>query len=367
MQVKFLDLKKQYRQIKEEIDKGVIDEIAEADYILGRSLFKFEKDFAKYCQAKYCVGVDSGTSALYLALKTVGIKKGDEVITCANTFVSTLMAIEWCQAKAVLVDCDENGLIDINKISQVISKKSKAIIPVDLYGQPTDIKKIRKVVGKKIKIIEDAAQAHGSRIDNTRAGKLADLTCFSFYPSKNLGAYGDGGAITTNNKIYFDKLKSLRNYGSSNKYYYNQKGFNHRLDSLQAKVLEIKLGYLDEWNRKRQRVSDIYRKQLNSIKQIRLLVSDEDFISNNYVFPIFIKDRDKLRSYLADWGIETLIHYPRPIYLQEAYMNLGYKKGNFLMTESICDQELSLPIYPELSNEQIMYVCEKTKDYYEKN
>lgn len=367
MKINFVDLKRQYLSIKDDIDKSIFKVIEKTDFVLGEEVEKFEAKFARFCNTKYCVGVDSGTSALKLALIALGIKQGDEVITVPNTFIATVLAISDIGAKPVFVDINPDSYnIDVLKIEKIITKKTKAILPVHLYGQTANMDPIMDIAEKyNLKVVEDACQAHGALYKNKKAGSIGDVGCFSFYPGKNLGAYGDGGAITTNNKEVAEKIRMLRNYGQKVKYHHLLKGFNNRLDSIQAAVLNVKLKYLDKWNESRRKIALMYNKLL---KGIAVTPKEMDYATHIYhLYVIRIKNRDRLRDYLKSKGISTIIHYPIPIHLQKAYFDLGYKEGSFLLTESYSKEILSLPMFPELNKEEIDFIVKCIKEFGDKN
>jgi dTDP-4-amino-4,6-dideoxygalactose transaminase len=302
----------------------------------------------------YGVGVDSGTSALELALRAYEIGPGDEVITAANTFIATVLAISYTGATPVLVDIDpESYNLDPARVEQVITSRTKAIVPVHLYGQPADMDPIVEIARRHhLVVIEDAAQAHGARYKGRRAGSLGDAAAFSFYPAKNLGAYGDGGMVVTNDSKIADSLRMLRNYGQSKKYHHQLKGFNRRLDTLQASVLRVKLKYIDQWNAARRRHARLYNKGLNESGLI-LPIEAEGSDSVFHLYVVRTDQREQLQRGLQQEGISTGIHYPIPIHLQPAYEDLGYQRGDFPITEQFAEQILSLPMYPELPGSAI--------------
>lgn len=355
MNISFLDLKKQFKQIKLEINSAIKTVLNHQFFILGPELENFELLFSKYLGAKYVVGVNSGTDGLILALQSVGVSKGDEVITPPNSFIATTLAITQLGAKPVFVDIDPDTYqIDANKIEEAITSKTKAILPVHLYGAPCQIEIIKKIADKHhLYLIEDACQAHGATIKNKQVGTFGDIGVFSFYPGKNLGAYGDGGAICTNSKEIYKRIKKLRNYGQKEKYYHSEIGINTRLDEIQAAILSIKLKYLDQWNLLRNKVARYYIKSLSKVKTQKIYDHSK---SCYHIFTIEVSNRDYIKKKLAEKGIQTLIHYPLPIHLQECYKYLGYKKGDFPYTESSADKILSIPIYPELSKKEILHI-----------
>ena len=355
MEIPFVDLKRQYDLIKEEINIKINEVLQNTHFILGENVEIFEKEFANYCGVKYCVGVASGSDALTLCLKALGIGEGDEVITVPNTFIATVDAISRNGAKPVFVDIDtETYNMDVTKIEEEITDKTKAIIPVHLYGQPADMDAIIKIAKKyDLKIIEDACQAHGAEYKGKRVGSLGDAGCFSFYPAKNLGAYGDGGMVVTNNEELAEKIRMLRNYGQSKKYYHDFMGYNSRLDEIQAAVLRVKLRYLDEWNDKRREHAKLYDELLENASGIET-PTEKDYVKHVYhLYVMRCKNRDDLQHYLSSKGISTGIHYPIPVHLQMAYKHLEYKQGDFPITEKYSKEILSLPMFPELTDEEI--------------
>lgn len=355
--ISFSGLREQYYCIKNKIDPAVTSVLESGWYILGKELKAFEEEFAKYCGVKYAIGCASGTEAIALSLMALGIKQGDEVITVPNTAVPTISAISMVGAIPVLVDIDKYFLMDALNIEKAITKKTKAILPVHLYGQAADMDKVNNIAAKyNLKVIEDAAQAHGAQYKNKKTGSLADLGCFSFYPTKNLGCFGDGGAVTTNDKALYERLSMLRNYGQKERYHHTIKGINSRLDEIQAAVLRIKLKYLNEWNNKRKKIAEIYNCLLKDICIIPFERNKNSHIFHLYV--IKIKNRQKLQAYLKKKGIDTLIHYPVPVHLQKAYTQLKHAKGDFPVTEQYAQEILSLPMHPYLHEKDIKYICQ---------
>jgi dTDP-4-amino-4,6-dideoxygalactose transaminase len=354
MKIPFVDLQSQYQSIKEEADAAVLAVMGRGDFILGQAVSEFEKEFARYCEADHCVGVDSGYSALELILRGYGIGPDDEVITAANTFVATALAISNTGATPVLVDMDpETYNIDPSRIEAAITPRTRAIMPVHLYGQPADMDPIMAIAAEHdLKVIEDAAQAHGARYKGRRTGSLGHAAGFSFYPGKNLGAYGDGGAVVTDDAELADRVRMLRNLGMRVKYHHEIKGFNHRLDTMQAAVLRVKLPYLDEWNEGRRRVAARYAEALAGLSLVTPYVpSHVEPVYHLYV--IRIQNRDALMEKLGEAGIASGLHYPIPIHLLPAYAELGHKPGDFPITEAYAEEILSLPIFAELTDEQI--------------
>jgi dTDP-4-amino-4,6-dideoxygalactose transaminase len=357
MNIPFLDLKSQYKSLKPGIDSAIKRVISNQNFILGPELEAFEKEFAKYLGVKHVVGVNSGTDGLILALLALGIGKGDEVITPANSYVATTTAIVFVGATPILVDCDPNTYqIDLKKVEGAITKKTKAILPVHLYGAPAPLDKLQLLAKRnKLFLIEDACQAHGATFNSKKLGTFGDIGVFSFYPSKNLGAYGDGGALSTNNSKLYDRLLKLRNYGQSKKYYHDTFGINSRLDEVQSAVLRVKLKHLDKWNKERNQIANTYNQLLKGHKTQKILGNGK---SSYYLFVIENENRDKLQKYLLERGIHTLIHYPIPIHLQKAYTYLGYKRGDFPVTEKIANRILSIPMYSDLNKTSQMYICD---------
>jgi dTDP-4-amino-4,6-dideoxygalactose transaminase len=362
MRIPFLDLKAQYQSIKPEIDEAIKRVIDSQSFILGNELVEFEKEFANYLGVKYAVGVNSGTDALILSLMSLGIGKGDEVIVPVNSFIATALAITLVGATPVLTDCDSKTYeIDVEQVRKKINKKTKAVMPVHLYGASAKVDELRKVADQNgLFLIEDAAQAHGATFKNQKLGTFGDLGAFSFYPGKNLGAYGDAGAVVTNNGELYEKLCKLRNYGQTKKYYHDSLGFNSRLDEIQAAVLRVKLKYLDGWNKKRNSIAERYDRELKGFKTQTIL---EGSTSNYYLFVIETDKRDQLQDYLSKQGIETLIHYPVPIHLQKVYQDLGYKKDDFPVAEKLAGKILSIPIFPELEASGADFVIKTLNDF----
>lgn len=354
LQVPFVDLAAQYRSIAPEIQEAINRVLRDADFILGREVSAFEQEFASFCEAQHAVGVDSGTSALELALRAYGIGPGDEVITAANTFIATALAISNAGATPVLVDVDpETDTISAASIEPAITARTKALIPVHLYGQPADMEPILELAKRhQLTVIEDACQAHGARYKGRRAGSLGHAAAFSFYPGKNLGAYGDGGIVVTNDKQVAEHLRMLRNYGQKEKYHHEFRGYNRRLDTLQAAVLRVKLKYLGKWNAARRRNASLYARLLAASSAV--LPSEAAGVESVWhLYVIRTEHRDRLREHLTDAGISAGIHYPVPIHLQPAYRDLGYSAGAFPVTEAHAGRILSLPMYAELTSEQI--------------
>lgn len=365
MTIPFLDLKAPYVELKYELDEAYKRVMESGWYILGNECETFEKEFADYCGVKYCIGVGNGLEALHLILRAYGIGEGDEVIVPANTYIATWLAVSYGGAKPVPVEPDEKTYnINPTLIEKAINKNTKGIIAVHLYGQPADMDPINAIAKKyNLKVIEDAAQAHGAKYKGRRTGSLGDSAGFSFYPGKNLGAFGDGGAITTNDSVLADKVKILRNYGSRVKYQNEVKGFNSRLDELQAAMLRVKLSKLDEWNIRRKIVAQNYLRELDNVNTIVLPFVPEWAEPVWHLFVVRHEERNKLQSYLNEACIGTLIHYPIPPHLSGAFANIGYKKGDFPFTESTAHYVLSLPMGPHLTEVDLSEIIVKIKNY----
>jgi dTDP-4-amino-4,6-dideoxygalactose transaminase len=364
--VPFVDLAAQGAEIRDEVDEAVTRCLARNDWILGEDVSAFEAEFADYCETAAAVGMDSGLSALELTLRAFEIGPGDEVITPANTFIATALAISAAGATPVLVDADPATFnLDPALLEDAIGPRTKAIMPVHLYGQPAEMQAIVAVARRHgLVVIEDACQAHGARYDGRRAGSLGDAAAFSFYPSKNLGAYGDGGAVTTSDEEVLDRLRLLRNYGQRQKYVHETEGFNRRLDTLQAAVLRVKLRRLDAWNEARRRHAALYAELLAGIgREPPVTQPSSEHVWHLYV--IRTDERDALKEFLGERGIETGIHYPLPIHMQQAFRHLGYPRGSFPVTEAMADQLLSLPMFPELEESQIRVVVDALAEFAE--
>ncbi|MDI6736347.1 MAG: DegT/DnrJ/EryC1/StrS family aminotransferase [bacterium] len=352
--VSLLDLKAQYAGISEEIDCAVSKVIQSGTFILGENVQRLEEEIASFCNTKHGLGVASGTDALLLSLMACNVRRGDEVITSPFTFIATAEVIVLLGAKPVFVDINPKTYnIDPAHIKEMITPKTKAIIPVHLYGQPADMDRILACArGHNLVVIEDAAQAIGAKYKGKMVGEMGDACGFSFFPAKNLGAYGDGGMITTNNEELAKKIRMLRTHGSQVKYHHELIGTNSRLDELQAAILRVKLKRLNEWTNKRQRIAQIYTQAFMNTEIITPFV--EEFNSPVYnQYTIRVKDRDGLIAHLKKSGVDTAIHYPIPLHLQPAFSYLGYKAGDFIESEQASKEVLSLPIYPELTDEQL--------------
>ncbi|MHB1947192.1 MAG: DegT/DnrJ/EryC1/StrS family aminotransferase [Gammaproteobacteria bacterium] len=359
MSISFLDLNASHLEIKNELEDTYHRVMSSGNFILGDELDCFEKEFASYCGAKYCIGVGNGLDALKLTLDAYGIGIGDEVIVPSNTYIATWLAVTQTGAKPVPIEPDEKTYnIDPNLIEAAITKKTKGIIPVHLYGQPADMDPIMSLAERyDLKVIEDAAQAHGAYYKGVRTGSLAHAAGFSFYPGKNLGALGDGGAIVTNDDKIAAKLVKLRNYGQSVKYHHDYLGVNSRLDELQAAFLRVKLLKLDQWNQKRRKIAAHYLKLLHgSPITLPFIPSWADPVW--HLFVIRTRQRDAIKDKLEVAGIKTMIHYPIPPHLQSAYLKMNLTRGSLKLTENIHKEVLSLPLYPSLEDNQIKIICD---------
>lgn len=366
--INFLNLKKRVLLHKKEIDSVIKPVLESGWFILGKELSRFEDNFAKNLDIKYAIGVNSGTDAIFLALKALGIGLGDEIITVANTATPTISAIRMTGAMPVFVDIDENNFnINPDLIENKITSRTKAILPVHLYGYPANMGRILKIAKKhKLKVIEDAAQAQNAIYRNKFVGTIGDIGCFSFYPTKNLGAFGDAGAIVTKNKNLSEIIIQLRNYGEVSKYNNVREGVNSRLDEIQAALLNWGLKKLMVWNKKREALAEIYLNELKNLPIILPTDSNKDHVCVWHLFVIRSKERDELKSFLKDKGIETAIHYPMPIFEQPAYGFLEYSGKDLPVTKKVISEILSLPLYPELSKKEVMEICRTIKLFYAK-
>lgn len=340
--------------------------VERSDFVLGQEVERFESDFAAYCDAAWAVGVDSGTSAVELALRALGIGHGDEVITVANTFIATVTSITHTGATPVLVDMDPlTYQIDVDQMASAVGPRTAAVIPVHLYGHPAEMDAVKAVaVRHNLAVVEDAAQAHGARYRGSRVGALGSVGAFSLYPGKNLGAYGDAGVVVTNDPDIAARIRLDRNHGSIHKYVHQAVGFNRRLDTIQAAVVGVKLRYLDEWNAARRRHAVEYEERLSGIPEVRIPQQAPHTEPVHHLYPIRVGDRDELAASLGTAGVSTGIHYPIPVHLQDAYSALGYAPGAFPETERHADEVLSLPMFPELTSGQIERVCAAIASHY---
>lgn len=352
--IPLIDLKLQYASIKEEIDPTVMRVLSETKFIMGPDVKAFEEEMAKYLGVQYAVGVSSGTDALEIALLSLGIGEGDEVITTPFTFIATTEAIVNTGAKPVFVDIDPRTYcINTALIEEKITKRTKALLPVHLYGHPAEMKKIMDLAGKHgLKVVEDCAQSLGAEYGGKKVGAIGDAGCLSFFPGKNLGCYGDGGMVVTNDEKVYETAKMLRQHGSKVKYFHAVNGFNSRLDTLQAAILRVKLKYLDKWNEKRRGNAALYAKYLWT-SDIKLPHVDSGVVHSFNYFTIRVKDRAGLQKKLNENKVGNMIYYPLSLHLQEVYKDLGYKKGDFPEAEKAQEEVISLPMFAELSEEQI--------------
>ena len=359
MNVPFVDLKQQYLSIKEEVLAAVAHVFESTQFVLGKEVAAFEDEFASFSGAKHGIAVNSGTSALHLALLAAGVGPGDEVITVPSTFVATVAAVVYTGAKPVFVDVDPvSYTMDPAQIEAAITPKTKAILPVHLYGNPADMDPILEIAQRYgLLVIEDAAQAHGAEYKGRRCGSLGDMGCFSFYPGKNLGAYGEGGLITTNNPEFVRKIRMLRDWGAEKKYEHVLKGYNYRMEGVQGAILRVKLRYLEAWTESRRTHAAAYRGLLSE-SGLQLPVEASENRHVYHVYAVLTGQRQELMDVLSGQGIQTGIHYPYPVHLLPAYADLNYQAGSFPVSERIAMQEVSLPMFPELTNAQVEAVGE---------
>lgn len=361
MNVPFLDLQTQFRAIRGEIELSIREVLDSSAFVGGPFVEKFEKSFAGFCGCGHAVGVSSGTSALWMTLICLGIGPGDEVITVPNTFIATAEAISLCGARPVFVDVLENSYtLNPELLERAVTPRTRAIIPVHLFGQPADMDPIMAFAGsRRLFVIEDACQAHGALYKGIPVGSIGDAGCFSFYPGKNLGAYGEAGAVVTNNAELAKKISMLRDHGQSQKYFHSMVGWNGRMDGIQGAVLSVKLGYLASWNERRRHNAALYRDLLQGQEGIVLPMEMEYARHVYHIYAVRVRNRDAFISCLNEKGIGCGIHYPLPVHLQEAYRTFAIAKGTFPVAEKCAEQLVSLPMYPELTREQIAYVADK--------
>ena len=358
--IRFVDLQAQIASLEPALGEAIQAVVHRGDFILGEAVAAFEAEWAQYCGVKHAIGVDSGISALELSLRAAGVGAGDEVITQANTFVATAGAILAVGARPVFVDCDAEGQIDVRGVEQAITQRTKAIMPVHLYGKICDIDAITLIASRSgVAVIEDACQAHGAALRGRRAGSFGLAAAFSFYPAKNLGCFGDGGIVVTNDDGVAATVRSLRNYGSKAKYEHVALPLNRRLDTIQAAVLRVKLPHLDGWNARRQYLADAYREHLSTrIPGVRVAPPAEEGRHIYHLFTVQVPERDTLRAKLAADGIETGIHYPIPLHVQPVLTPLRYHAGDFPNSERLAASSLSLPMYPEMPATHVERVAE---------
>jgi dTDP-4-amino-4,6-dideoxygalactose transaminase len=369
MTVPFVDLQAQYRAIKAEVDEAVRRVLDSSAFILGREVEAFERAFSEHVGVRECVGVSNGTAAIQLAITACGVGPGDEVIVPANTFFATAEAVSTAGATPVFVDCDPVTYhIDAEKIESAVTPRTRAVIPVHLYGQPADLDAVFEVAERhNLIVIEDAAQAHGARYRGRRVGARGRAGCFSFYPGKNLGAYGEGGAVVTDDAEVARRVRMLRDHGSEQKYRHEIIGYNFRLEGIQGAVLGVKLKYLDEWNAARRAHAARYRELLAPLEAAGALTLPREAPDVEHVYHLFVvqtDERDALQRYLSSAAVQTGIHYPVPVHLQPAYASLGHREGDFPRAESQSRRVLSLPMFAELTGQQISYVADALADFY---
>jgi dTDP-4-amino-4,6-dideoxygalactose transaminase len=366
MNVPFLDLKAQYAAIKDEIHAAVGEVMENTAFAGGPFVARFEQAFARFCGCKHAIGVGNGTDALWLSLLSLGIGPGDEIITVPDTFIATAEAITSCGAKPVFVDVEE-GTFNLNPalLEAAITPRTKAVIPVHLFGQTADMDPILSIArAHGLHVVEDACQAHGAQYKGRNAGAMGDTGCFSFYPGKNLGAYGEAGAVVTSNDAIAEKIRIFRDHGQAKKYHHDVIGWNARMDGIQGAVLTVKLKYLADWNESRRAHAREYTRLLFPVEGI-LLPREADYARHVFhIYAIRIKQRDRLMAYLSERGVSCGIHYPVPIHLQKAYRGLGLAEGSFPVAERCAAEFLSLPMYPELTSEQIHRVADEIKGFY---
>jgi dTDP-4-amino-4,6-dideoxygalactose transaminase len=363
MNVRFVDFRAEYSELREEILPALERVCENAAFVQGPEVDAFESDFADFCGAKHCVALSSGTAALHLGLLALGVQPGDEVITTPNTFIATAEAITYCGARPVFADIDpETANLDPNRIERAITSRTRALLPVHLYGRPADIEPMREIAARHgIRILEDAAQAHGARYRQRRVGTLGDAAAFSFYPTKNLGAYGEGGALTTNDDRIASFARTARSHGQTARYEHRFVGYNYRMQGLQGAVLRIKLRRLYPWTQKRREIASQYRRLLSGAR-LELPADDPRDECVYHQFVIYAANRAALAAQLAERGIETAVHYPKPLHLQPAYLSLGFPRGTFPNAERACDRVLSLPLRPGLRPEQLSFVADSVRE-----
>ena len=356
--IPLVDLKAQYRSLKPDIDAAIAEVLENAQFALGPAVEAFEREFASYCGTAEAVAVNTGTSALHVALLAVGVRPGDEVITVPFTFVATVAAIEYAGAKPVFVDVDPDYYtMDPSALERAITPRTRAVVPVHLFGHPADMDSIADVARRHtLAVIEDACQAHGADYKGKRAGSIGDIGCFSFYPGKNLGAYGEGGAAVTGHQPYADKMRLLRSWGEQTRYRHSIRGFNYRMDGIQGAVLGVKLRHLERWNDARRRLAATYGRRLaGSGARTPMERPGERHVY--HVYAVRLAQRDAWRAHLHAMGIQTGVHYPIPVHLQPAYGDLGYKAGDFPVAEALAGEVLSLPLFAEMTDAQLEEVC----------
>ncbi len=363
--VPLVDLRGQYEPLKEEVMAAMAQVLDGMKLFLGENVFQLERDFARLCGAKHAIGVGSGTDAIYLALRALDVGAGDEVITAPNSFIASAAGIAMTGATPVFADIDpETYTLDPAQLERAITPRTKAIMPVHLYGQPAEMQAINRIAeAHGLAVVEDACQAHGAEYRGKRTGALGDAAAFSFYYSKNLGAYGEGGAVVTNNRAIATKVQLLRNHGSSTRYHHSLLGMNSRLDELQAAILRIKLRHLEKWNIKRRALALEYNQRLALYPEVVTPVERAEMMHVYHLYVVRVPHRDELLEWLNRHGVGAAIHYPVPIHLQEATRHLGYSEGDFPVTERVAGEIISLPIYPELGIDDVNYICQTIGDF----
>ncbi len=363
--VPYLDLKAQLRPIRGEIDAAIARTLDNCSFCLGPDVAQFEKDFAKYCGAEHCLAMNSGTSALHIALLLLGVGSGDEVITTPYTFIATSWAISYCGAKPVYVDIEDATFnLDPKLVERAITPRTKAVLPVHLYGQPCDLDPLLAICQKhNLPLVEDAAQAHGAKYKGKTIGTFGGISCFSFYPAKNLGAAGEGGALVTNSPEFAAHARALREHGSTKRYHHDEIGFNYRMEGIQGAVLGVKLKHLEQWQAGRRRVAQLYHELLAGTP-LRLPVEPGYAENAWHLYTVRHPRRDELKAHLDANGIGNAVHYPMPLHLQKAYANLGHKPGDFAVAEKASREVLSLPMYAELTEAQIQRVAAVVREFF---
>ncbi len=361
--VQFLDVHATYCELRAELDAAYHRVMDSGWFILGREVEEFEKEFARYCGVEHCVGVSNGLDALHLMVRALSIGPGDEVIVPSHTYIATWLAVSMCGATPVPVEVDEATFnLDPTLVERAVTPRTKAVMPVHLYGQPADMGGLTQIAARHgLRVLEDVAQGHGARYRERRVGAWSDAAGFSFYPGKNLGAYGDGGAVTTRDAALADKIRELRNYGSRVKYYHESQGWNARLDELQAAFLRVKLAHLDAWNERRRGLAKVYLEQLAGVANLVLPTVSPNVAPVWHLFVVRHPERDRIREALTKANIETVLHYPVPPHLSDAYRQAGFARGSFPVAERISDQVLSLPMGPHLTSEQQALVIREVR------
>ncbi|WP_456460937.1 DegT/DnrJ/EryC1/StrS family aminotransferase [Reichenbachiella sp.] len=366
MKIPFVDLQRQYQQHKTEIDQAIHQVLDQSNYIGGASIPLFEEQFAKQCGTKHCIGVANGTDAIYITLKMLGIGEGDEVITSACSWIATSETISQTGAKPVFVDIGEDYLIDVDKIESKINANTKAIIPVHLYGQMADMNAIKKIADKNdLIVIEDSAQAHLADREGLSVGEVSKAATFSFYPGKNLGAYGDAGGIVTNDYQLTEKCRQFANHGQLVKHQHKIEGINSRLDTIQAAILSVKLKYLSEWTSQRRKIAKQYSEVLKDVRGLRLPIVNSNSNPVYHLYVVSAENREGLQNYLKSNEISTAIHYPTPLPFLDCYQDLNHKVEDFPVAHAESSKILSLPIFPEMTTKEVDYVCESVRHFYD--